>query len=162
MRVFVETTIPSYITARPSREWLLAAHQKLTREWWNYHRHIHELYTSQLVVDEAACGDPRFAARRLNLLAEAALLGATEAAENFTEDIIHSRILPAEAAGDAAHIAIATAHKMDILLTWNCRHIANAGNQHSLRRLADARKMRLPVICTPEQLMEETNESTNP
>jgi hypothetical protein len=140
---------------------LLAAHQKLTCAWWAHHRHFHELYTSQLVLDEAACGDSRFAARRLHLLAEAALLEATGSAETFTQDIIDSRILPADAAGDAAHIAIATAHEMDIL-TWNCRHIANAANQHSLRRLADARQLRLPFICTPEQLMEETNESTNP
>lgn len=162
MKIFLETTIPSYITARPSREWLLAAHQKLTRAWWDHHRHFHELYTSQPVLDEAACGDSRFAARRLSLLAEAALLAATGLAEAFTQDIIHSRILPADAEVDAADIAIATAHEMDILLTWNCRHIANAANQHSLRRLADARKLRLPVICTPEQLMEETNESSQP
>lgn len=161
MRIFLETTIPSYITARPSREWLLAAHQKLTRSWWDHHRHNHELYTSQLVLDEAACGDARFAARRLSLLAEAALLAATEAAESFTQDIIDSRILPPDAERDAAHIAVATTHEMDILLTWNCRHIANAANQHSLRRLADARQLRLPVICTPNQLMEDTNESAD-
>lgn len=87
------------------------------------------------------------------------MLAPTEQAETFTRDIISSRILPGDAEVDAAHIAIATAHGMDILLTWNCRHIANAANQHSLRRLADAAKLRLPV-STPEQLMEEKNEST--
>ena len=160
MKIFLETTIPSYLTARPSREWLLAAHQKLTRAWWDQHRHHHELYTSQLVLDEAASGDSKFATRRLSLLVEAALLAATATSEAFTQDIIDSRILPPFAEVDAAHIAVATAHKMDILLTWNCRHIANAANQHALRRLADARQLRLPVICTPEQLMEETNESS--
>jgi len=162
MTIFLETTIPSYLTARPSREWLLAAHQKLTRAWWENHRRAHELYTSQLVLDEAACGDSKFAARRLNVLADAALLAATRKSEAFTRDIVRSRILPAHADVDAAHIAIATAHEMDILLTWNCRHIANAANQHSLRRLADARALRLPIICTPEQLMEDTHENIEP
>lgn len=111
-------------------------------------------------MDEAASGDPIFAARRLSLLAETVLLAATATSEAFTRDIVQSRILPAFAEVDAAHIAVATAHGMDILLTWNCRHIANAANQHALRRLADARQLRLPVICTPEQLMEETNESS--
>lgn len=159
MKIFLETTIPSYITARPSREWLLGAHQKLTRAWWDDHRRFHQLYTSQLVLDEAASGDAKFAARRLGLLAEAALLGATETSEAFANDIIQSRILPGFAGVDAAHIAVATAHEMDILLSWNCRHIANAANQHALRRVAEARRLRLPVICTPEQLMEEANEN---
>src|SRR5580658_9574301 len=102
MRIFVETTIPSYIAARPSRERLLAAHQKLPHAWWDHYRHFHKLYTSQLVLDEATSGDARFAARRLNLLAEAVLLAATELAEAFALDIIDSRILPVEAKVDAA------------------------------------------------------------
>lgn len=138
---------------------LLLIHQQLTREWWETRRQQHELFTSQLVLDEAAVGDVAKAAERLALLNEAALLELTDTALDFTRDIIQSRILPADAEVDAAHIAVATAHEMDILLTWNCRHIANAANQHPLQRLAAARGLRLPVICTPDQFMDTDHEN---
>jgi hypothetical protein len=154
MKIFLETTIPSYVTARPSRDMLQISHQQLTREWWDTRRQAHQLFTSQLVLDEAAIGDPAKAAERLAVLSQAVLLDLTPAALDFTHDIIQSRILPGDAGVDAAHIAIATAHEMDILLTWNCRHIANAANQHPLQRLAGASGLRLPIICTPDQLME--------
>jgi hypothetical protein len=154
MKIFLETTIPSYITARPSRDILRFSHQQLTREWWETRRQFHELFTSQLVLDEAAMGDAVKAAERLAVLSYATLLDLTIAALNFTHDIAQSRIIPAEAGVDAAHIAIATAHEMDILLTWNCKHIANAANQHALQRIAVASGLRLPFICTPDQLME--------
>jgi len=159
MRIFLETTIPSYITARPSRDVLLLIHQQLTREWWETRRQQHELFTSQLVHDEAATGDAVKASERLALLNQATLLELTDTALAVTRDIVTSRILPADAEVDAAHIAIATAHEMDILLTWNCRHIANAANQHPLQRLAAERGLRLPVICTPDQLMESDYEN---
>lgn len=159
MKIFLETTIPSYLTARPSRDILQSGHQQLTREWWETRRQRHELFTSQLVLDEAAVGDPAKAAERLAVLRHAALLTLTDTARAFTHDIAQARILPADAGVDAAHIAIATAHEMDILLTWNCRHIANAANQHPLQRLAAARGLRLPTICTPDQLMDNDYEN---
>jgi hypothetical protein len=159
MKIFLETTIPSYITARPSRDVLQFSHQQLTREWWDTRRQFHQLFTSQLVLDEAAIGDSAKAAERLEVLSHAVLLDLTDTALDFTEDITQSRILPANAGVDAAHIAIATAHGMDILLTWNCRHIANAANQHTLQRLAAACGLRLPTICTPDQLMENDHEA---
>ena len=160
MKIFLETTIPSYIAARPSRDLLQASHQQLTREWWETRRQHHELFTSQLVLDEAAIGDPGQAAKRLALLSEASLLELSNPALSFTRDIVHARILPVGAEVDAAHIALATTHEMDILLTWNCRHIANAANQHPLQRLAASHGLRLPVICTPDQLMENNNENS--
>ena len=138
---------------------LRSSRQQITREWWETRRQFHQLFTSQLVLDEAAIGDSIKAAERLAILSRAMLLELTEAALDFTEDITQSHILPADAGVDAAHIAIATAHEMDILLTWNCRHIANAANQHALQRLASASGLRLPTLCTPDQLMENDYEA---
>lgn len=160
MRIFIETTIPGYLTSRPSRDLRQASHQDITREWWETRRHFHEIYTSQLVLDEAALGDPVRAAARIEILSQIPVLALSETAEALANDILNARILPAEAGADAAHIAVATAHRMDILLTWYCRHIANAANQHALQRLADAHQLLLPVICTPEQLMEAPDENT--
>jgi hypothetical protein len=155
LRIYIESTIPSYLVARPARDLLQAARQQLTRDWWDFKREQHELFISQLVLDEIACGEAEMAKRRLELLANAALLESTEEARKLTQSIMDSRLLPAKAEGDAAHIALATVHGMDILLTWNCRHIANATVVRQLRRLVEARGQVLPEIYTPEELLGE-------
>src|SRR5258706_9536956 len=95
---------------------------------------------------------------RLELVAQIKLLDLTDDANALTKDILRSGLLPSTADRDAAHIALATVHEMDILLSWNCRHIANAAIQARLRRLVEAAGYELPVICTPEELMENANE----
>src|SRR5439155_3382808 len=122
MRIYIETTIPSYMVARPARDLLQAARQQLTRDWWELRRKRHELFTGQLVLDEIAFGEAEMAKRRLELMADIALLESTGKARELTKTIMNSRLLPAKAEGDGAHIALATVHKVDILLTWNCRH----------------------------------------
>jgi hypothetical protein len=155
MRIYIESTIPSYAVARPARDLLQAARQQLTRDWWDLQRERHELFTSQIVLDEIAAGEREMAKRRLELVAGLAVLDLTPAAETLADHILHSGLLPADADGDAAHIALATVHKVDILLTWNCRHIANAAIVGRLRRLAEARGHTLPEIYTPEELLGE-------
>lgn len=155
MRIYIESTIPSYVVARPARDLLQAARQQLTRDWWEEKRTAHELFASQVVIDEVSVGEAAMAEKRLALLAELPLLDLTAAAQTFAQQILDCRILPIEADRDAVHIGLATLHRMDILLSWNCRHIANAAIQPRLRRLAEAGGYTLPVICTPEELMEE-------
>ena len=118
-------------------------------------RDPHELFASQVVLDEIAFGEPEVARRRLDLMAGIAVLDPTPAAEALADRILRSGLLPASADGDAAHIAIATVHRMDVLLTWNCRHIANAAIVGRLRRLVDTEGFRLPEIYTPEELSGE-------
>ena len=118
MRIYIESTIPSYVVARPARDLLQAARQQLTRDWWELKRAKHELFTGQLVLDEIAFGEPEMAKRRLELVADLTLLESTEEARKLTRSIMDSRLLPAKAEGDGAHIALSTVHKMDILLTW--------------------------------------------
>lgn len=158
MRIYVESTIPSHVVARPARDLLQAARQQLTRDWWDLRRAEHELFTSQVVLDEIAAGEAEMARQRLELMTGVALLDLTEDARALTKDILGSGVLPLHADRDAAHTSLATVHEMDFLLSWNCRNIANARIQAGLRRLADAAGFTLPVICTPEELLENDHE----
>ncbi len=158
MRIYIESTIPSYVVARPARDLLQAARQQVTRDWWDLKRDKHDLFASQVVLDEIASGDVEIARQRLELVSQITLLDLTDDASALTKDILRSGVLPPEADRDAAHIALATVHEMDILLSWNCRHIANAAIQPRLRKLADAAGFILPVICTPEELLGNANE----
>ena len=155
MRIYIESTIPSYVVARPARDLLQAARQQLTRDWWDLKREHHELFTSQVVLDEITEGEAVMARQRLKLLRGLRLLEPTSAANELGREILHSGLLPAWADGDAAHIALATVHEMDILLTWNCRHIANVAIQQRLRRLAEQNGYTLPSLATPEEFMSD-------
>ena len=155
MRIYIESTIPSYIVARPARDLIQAARQQLTRDWWDLKREQHDLFTSQIVLDEIAAGERTMAQRRLEIVSGLPLLELTPSAETLTERILHSGLLPANAEGDAAHIALATVHHLDILLTWNCRHIANAAIVGRLRRLMEAQGYILPELYTPDELLGE-------
>ncbi len=155
MRIYIESTIPSYVVARPARDLLQAARQQLTRDWWDFRREQHDLFTSQIVLDEIAAGEREMAKRRLKLVAGLTVLDLTPDAETLADRVLHSGLLPATADGDAAHIALATVHKLDILLTWNCRHIANAAIVGRLRRLVETHGHTLPEIYTPEELLGE-------
>ncbi len=158
MRIYIESTIPSYVVARPARDLLQAARQQLCRDWWDLQREKHELFTSQIVLDEIASGETKMAEQRVKLLAGIPLLRAIDEAEKLAQGILDSRLLPAQADRDAAHISLATVYGMDILLSWNCRHIANAFIQDRLRKLVGRSGFTLPVICTPEELVENDNE----
>jgi hypothetical protein len=158
VRIYIESNVPSYVAARPARDLLQAARQKLTKDWWRLKRHRHELFTSQVTLDEIAGGERAMAQRRLEIMADTPVLELTSAAASLTEDVLASGLLPATADSDAAHIALATVHKMDILLTWNCRHIANAAIQVRLRRVVQSLGYELPAICTPDELSGELYE----
>jgi hypothetical protein len=151
MRIYIESTIPSYLGARPARNLLQAARPQTTRDWWDLKRHPHALFTSQIVLDEISAGDNEMARQRLAALAGMAVLRVNEAAENLTVQILGAGLLPATADRDAAHIALAT-YETEILLSWNCRHIANAAIQTRLRQWVEKSGFALPVLCTPDEL----------
>jgi predicted nucleic acid-binding protein len=153
-KVYLETTIPSYATALPSRDLVRAGLQQVTRDWWAT-RHAFDLYVSQLVLDEAAAGDPAAAARRLEVLQEATILGTTAEAIELSRELLLKGGLPAKALADAFHIAVAATHGLDFLLTWNCTHIANATTRSKIEWICRAAGFEPPVICTPVELVEE-------
>jgi hypothetical protein len=152
-RIYIETTIPSYLTARPSRDIIQAARQQLTYTWWESERHNYDLCISQMVLDEAAAGDAEAARRRLAVIADLPLLDLTGAVETLAENIMQANLLPASASRDAVHIAVTAVHQVTFLLTWNCRHIANAVLFRELRRIIEDAGYDMPVICTPEELI---------
>ena len=152
-KVYLETTIPSLLTAWPSRDVLIAGQQHATRDWWNERRELYELYVSVLVMEEAARGDTQAAADRLRKLQECLVLPYPSEAEELTRALLASRLIPATAEADAAHVAIAAVHGMEFLLTWNCRHIANAAIVEKLRNICEQEGFPAPVICTPHELM---------
>lgn len=152
-KVYVETSVVSYLTARPSKSLLAAAWQAVTADWWATRRELFDLYTSQLAFDEAREGDVDAARRRLEVLREIPLLEIADDVSSLARRFIGKASLPSAASDDALHIAIATVHGMDFLLTWNCTHIANAEILPFLRRVALSAGYELPVICTPEGLM---------
>jgi hypothetical protein len=158
-KVYIETTIPSYLVARPSRDFLIAAHQQLTRAWWASRGPDFDLYVSEQVLEEAGAGDANFAQKRLDLLADIPVLILTEGILKLAEHLVADGPIPPKAAGDALHIAVATVYACEYLLTWNCRHIANAEIQREARLLVRRRGFELPAICTPEELMGEQDES---
>ena len=151
--VYVESTIVSYLVSRPSRDILIAAHQQATYEWWTYRRQEFECYISQFVIDEIQAGDKEAADRRMEQVANFEALEVTSEAEQLTEALIEAGAIPKKAVGDAAHIAVAAVNDINYLLTWNCRHLANAQIIRRVSVVCNNRGFNMPVICTPEELM---------
>jgi predicted nucleic acid-binding protein len=156
--IYVETSIISYLAARPSRDLITAAHQQVTHAWWQERRSEFDLYVSQVVIDEAAAGDPEAAMRRAELLAELPLLDIAPDAVELAAALSERVPLPPRAAADAAHIAIAAYHGIDFLLTWNSAHIANAELRPRIEEVCRQRGFRPPVLCTPDELMGESDD----
>ncbi len=155
-RLYLETTIPSYLTSRPSRDLIIAGHQQVTRDWWEKRRDDFRCYLSQLVIDEASAGDPVAARERLKAIRDLPLLDITPGVAELASRILASGKIPRKAATDAAHIAVAAVHGMDFLVTWNCVHIANAANTRALARVFAARMgVNARSSVTPEELMGE-------
>jgi len=151
--VYIETSIVSYLTARPSRDVLAIARQQVTRQWWETCRQQYDLVVSPLVEDEASRGDPEAAGRRLQIVESLAQIRPTAEVRSFAWKLLTDGALPREAADDAVHIALAVVHRIDYLLTWNCRHIDNAQIKPVVRRLCEKMEHHFPEICTPEELM---------
>ncbi|MGJ5674472.1 MAG: type II toxin-antitoxin system VapC family toxin [Nostochopsis sp.] len=151
--VYIETSIIGYLTARPNNNLILMANVEATREWWDIRRVQFDLYISQTVLDEVARGDAEIATRRLEILSDFPLLEVNEAVQNLAAQFLAKSNLPPKATDDALHIAAATVYGLDYLLTWNCKHIANAQIQKKLMQISLNVGYELPILCTPYELM---------
>ena len=132
----------------------MAAHQELTREWWAERSGDFELVVSELVLQEAGAGDPDASRSRLAVLEGIAILALSDEAVSLAEHLVDVGPIPREDAADALHIAIAAVNGIDYLLTWNCKHLANASLRVQITALLEDAGYACPVICTPEELME--------
>jgi predicted nucleic acid-binding protein len=153
-RVYVETTIVSYLTAWPSRDVVIAGHQQVTKEWWETRQGDFELCVSQLVLDEASMGDEAAARERIEVLRSLILIETLPEAVALVKALLFAGALPNKAAADALHIAVAATHGIPYLLTWNCRHLANAATRRVIESTCQASGFKAPIICTPDELLE--------
>lgn len=156
--VYIETTIPSLLAARPSNDPVIAGQQAVTREWWESRRTLFRLFVSDFVLQEVSKGNTEVAARRLRVLDSIPELEVDGDSAALAARILESGVIPAKAATDAAHVALATRHSIDYLLTWNCRHIANAEIIRSLELIVEKQGYTLPILCTPYELLGGQNE----
>lgn len=152
--VYIETTIPSYLTGRRSKQQAIADDQLATVQWWDTERKHYRLFSSIFTTDEASGGDPEAASLRLDSLAGIRELEILEGFEQLESDIIALFRLPQKAVIDAAHLTLAILHEMDYVLTWNCTHLANAVLQKDLIDYCGYHELHFPIICTPRTLIE--------
>jgi predicted nucleic acid-binding protein len=152
--VYVETSVISYLVGRMnSRDLVVAAHQELTREWWENRRENFELFTSAVVVEEAARGDQNLASTRIEVISALRFADVTTAARDLAARLLRDSGLPDKANADALHIAVSAVNGIDYLLTWNCTHLANAVMIPRVNDVCRASGFEPPYICTPEELM---------
>ncbi|MFY9343092.1 MAG: type II toxin-antitoxin system VapC family toxin [Planctomycetota bacterium] len=153
--MYLETSVVGYATSRPSRSVIVAGHQQITRDWFARKAPRFALYVSRLVVTEATSGDEAAVQRRTAFLAPFPLLAITDAAQHLMVKLLDCKAVPRKASEDALHIAVAAVHGVSYLLTWNCRHIANAAMRQAIDRACRMAGYEPPVICTPEELMND-------
>ena len=154
-RVYIETSVVSYLTSRLSTDMIVAAHQELTRKWWDERASHFEILVSELVYREAAAGDTVAASVRLEAITTLKILTVSEEAVLLAERLVGKGPIPREHGADALHVAIAAVNNIDYLLTWNCKHLANAVHRGRIESLVEEAGYTCPVICTPEELMED-------
>jgi hypothetical protein len=156
--VYLETSVVSFLTARPSNNLIVAGKQETTRQWWERRRDRYDLFVSQLVIDESARGDATAASRRVQTIAGIPSLDIDAEVVQITDAIMDSGIIPPKAAPDAGHIAVASRHGMDYLVTWNCAHIANAEILGRISYRVREAGYWLPIVCTPDELFGGAND----
>lgn len=152
-RVYLETSIISYLAARPSRDLITAARQQITHDWWTLRRAAFEVCISELVVAEAGAGDRDAAERRAQVMRDIPLLSIPDDAVALPEKLVKAADLPERGQADALHVAIAACHGIDYLLTWNSAHIANAQFRPKVERACRDNGFEPSVLCTPDELM---------
>ena len=153
--VYIESSVVSYLVARPSRDLVIAGHQASTAEWWQEYRDQYEVFISPLVVEEISAGDPAAAAKRLEAVNGIASLSISEEAEAIAEALLSAKAVPENSPRDALHIAISATQGIDYLLTWNFKHINNASTRIPVANVVSKFGLVCAIFCSPEELMGE-------
>ncbi len=153
-RVYIETTVVSYYTARPSRDCAIAAHQRATRELWPRLVSGFDTHVSALVHEEASRGDPQESEKRLKAIDTFSLLDIDPEVRALARAILDGKGVPEGYPDDAFHIAVAAVNGMEVLLTWNFAHINNPFTRLMIRQIIENEGYRCPEICSPEELLE--------
>jgi len=152
--IYLETTIVSYYTSKPSRDIIVLAHQEITRQWWLKVIGRYNIFISEVVIEEANSGDPEAIKRRLEELKDFPHLELNDKVEKMAQVYMERLEIPEKSLRDAAHLAVASVHNIDYLVTWNCTHLANGEVIKKLMKINESLGIHTPIICTPEELME--------
>jgi len=152
LQAYIETSVVSYLTARQNPDPIATAHRLETQYWWEVAEESFLLVASELVIQEASAGDPAAAWERLAALSELKLLEVKETAVRLAEKLVQTGAIPAKAVEDALHIAICATHGVEYLVTWNCRHIANATKRGQIESVCRAANFEPPILCTPSEM----------
>ncbi len=152
--IYLETTVVSYYTSKPSRDIIVLAHQEITRQWWPTAIRRYNVFISEVVIEEAGFGDPEAAKRRLEELKDFPHLELNDKVEEIAQIYMERLEIPEKSFRDAAHLAVASVHNIDYLITWNCTHLANGEIIKKLMKINSSFGISTPIICTPEELME--------
>ena len=153
-KVYIETSVVSYFTSRPSRDLVVAGHQEATRTLWPLLLDRWAGYVSALVYQEAGQGDVEQATRRLEAIEGLPMLDVTTESECLSDKLLAERAVPREFPEDALHIAVAAVNGMDVLLTWNFAHLNNPNTRRQARRVVESEGYACPEICSPDELLE--------
>jgi predicted nucleic acid-binding protein len=153
-KVYIETSVISYLTARPSRDIIVAANQQATQEWWLKRKPDFDIYISQLVIQEASAGNAQAVFERQAILNDLTMLDLSKESVALAERLVKEKAIPEQAAEDALHIALAAVNGMDYLITWNFKHIANAALRANVELVCRLSDYEPPIICSPLELME--------
>lgn len=156
--VYIESTIPSYLVARPTNNLRAAAWQEITNQWWQTKKHLFELVTSPIVIQEIQRGHAAAAQKRLNVMDGIPELKICDEITELATLLLANGALPKKATDDAMHVAFAAYHNIDLLLTWNCRHIDNADKKPIIRKICIDSGYAYPEICTPLELIGDEND----
>jgi predicted nucleic acid-binding protein len=158
--VYIETSIVSHATARPSGDPPTAVLQDLAKRWMDEQRPLYDIVTSQLVIDEASMGDPDAASRRLAMLDGIPVLPVNPDADTVANELVARSLMPSSARIDALHVATAALAGVEYLLTLNCKHIANAHELPRVYQLLDEFGLSGLLICTPFEFLGGSDDDT--
>jgi predicted nucleic acid-binding protein len=153
LRIYIETSVISYLTSRPSGNTIIAGHQAATQDLWDMLGKDVEAYVSDLVLQESAKGDEGQAGLRLNVVSGFAVLDIDEEVESLARAIINGKAVPANCPEDAVHVAAAAVNELDVIVTWNFKHLNNPVTKHLIRETVEAAGYRMPEICSPDELI---------
>jgi predicted nucleic acid-binding protein len=153
LTAYLETSVISYLTAHLSSDPIMAGHQQATRKWWDHERIDFDIFVSLFVLKEVAAGDPGAAAKRVEAVKDLTVLPVTADVAHLAKALMAGARLPPKADTDALHIAVAAVHRIDYLLTWNCRHIDNIDIKDIFVGICMAHNLKCPKICSPEDLL---------
>ena len=157
--IYIETTIVGHLTGNLMSDPLVSARQQLTREWWQHHSPLYQLFVSQLVLEECGAGNAKLARERLDAIETLDLLDGTDETDALAATLIAQNAIPATEPRDAFHIAIAATNGVKYLLTWNFKHIANASLRAKIETVCRDSGFEPPIICTPEELLGNVNDT---